>query len=132
MASEPNQVMSGEIWPKESQRLRNGANGQVPVGSLQSDDDFGKKPHKARLAKGASIASEPNPVGPNHGDVFAAASIAKAFFEASIAIVKDYGEHVRWCGGGRAQAAATLAQACATVYAAQMQAGQSKGRKTTP
>jgi hypothetical protein len=132
MASEPNQVMSGEIWPKESQRLRNGASGQVPVSSLQGDDDFGKKPHKARLAKGASMSNDPNQLAPNHGDVFVAASIAKAFFEASIAIVKDYGEHVRWSSGGRAQAAATLAQACATVYAAQIQAGQSKGRKTAP
>lgn len=132
MASEPNQVMSGETWPKETQRLSNGANGQVPLGSLQGDDDFGKKARKARLAKWANMASEPNPVGPNHGDVFAAASIAKAFFEASYAIVKDYGEHVRWSSGARAQAAATLAQACATVYAAQMQAGQRKGRKTTP
>lgn len=132
MASETNQVMSGETWPKESQRLRNGANGQVPVDSLRGDDDFGKKARKARLAEGGNIASEPNQVGLNHGDVFAAASIAKAFFEASFAIVKDYGEHVRWSGGGRAQAAATLAQACATVYAAQMQAGQRKGRKTTP
>lgn len=26
--------MNGETWPKESQRLRNGANGQVPVSSL--------------------------------------------------------------------------------------------------
>lgn len=132
MATEPNQVMSGETWPKESQRLCNGANGQVPAGGLQGDDDSEKKARKVRLAKGANIASEPNQVGPNHGDVFAAASIAKAFFEASYAIVKDYGEHVRWSGGGRAQAAATLAQACATVYAAQMQAGQSKGRKNAP
>lgn len=132
MATEPNQGMSGEIWPKESQRLRNGANGQVPVGSLQGDDYSGKKPARPGLRRGGNIASEPNPVSPNHGDVFAAASIARAFFEASFAIVKDYGEHVRWSGGGRAQAAATLAQACATVYAAQMQAGQRKGRKTTP
>ena len=58
----------------------------------------------------------------NHGDAFAAASIAKAFFETSFSIVKDYGDHVRWNGSGRALAAATLAQACATVYAANIYA----------
>jgi hypothetical protein len=33
--------MSRETWPKEWQRLRNGANGQVPVGSLQGNDYSG-------------------------------------------------------------------------------------------
>lgn len=42
--------MSGETYPKESQRLSNGANGQLPVSGLQGDDDFQEKERKARLA----------------------------------------------------------------------------------
>ncbi|MEN9995684.1 MAG: hypothetical protein RL462_460 [Pseudomonadota bacterium] len=42
--------MSGETWPKESQRLRNGANGQVPVGGSQGAEDFEEKARRARLA----------------------------------------------------------------------------------
>ena len=42
--------MNGETWPKESQRLRNGASGQVPVGGLQAGDDFQEKERRARLA----------------------------------------------------------------------------------
>jgi hypothetical protein len=35
--------MSGETWPKESQRLRNGASGQVPVSSLHGNAMSGQE-----------------------------------------------------------------------------------------
>ncbi len=62
----------------------------------------------------------------SHADVFEAASVVKAFFETAYAMVKDYGGFVRWDSTGRAQAAAILASACATVYAAQLQQRQRK------
>jgi hypothetical protein len=68
------------------------------------------------------MSNEKHQAGLNHGDTFAAASIAKAFFEVSFSIVKDYGDRVQWDGSGRALAAATLTQACATVYAANIYA----------
>ena len=68
----------------------------------------------------------------NHGDVFAASTLAKSFFETSFSIVNDYGESVDWRSFGRAQAAATLANACAVVYATQMADRQRKPKKTAP
>lgn len=69
---------------------------------------------------------------PNHGDVFAAATVVKAFFDASFEMVRGKGDHQRWLQSGHAQAAATLANACATVYVAQMQERQRKAKKPTP
>jgi len=43
-------AMSGETYPKESQRLRNGANGQVPVAVSQGADAFEEKIRRAQLA----------------------------------------------------------------------------------
>ena len=78
------------------------------------------------------MTTDQKPETPNHGDVFAAASVVKAFFDTCFVMVKDYGGHVRWDSSGRAQAAATLASACATVYAAQLQDRQRKAKKPTP
>lgn len=72
------------------------------------------------------MTTDQKPGAPNHGDVFEAASVVKAFFETAYAMVKDYGGFVRWDSTGRAQAAAILASACATVYAAQLQERQRK------
>lgn len=69
---------------------------------------------------------------PNHGEVFAAASIVKAFFDVAYEMVKEAGGHQRWHQAGRAQAAATLANACAMVYVAQMHERQRKAKKPAP
>ena len=71
---------------------------------------------------------------PNHGDVFAAASVVSAFFDVAFEMVIAKGARVRWGvrDADRAQAAATLANACATVYAAKMQERQRKAKKPTP
>lgn len=72
------------------------------------------------------------PDAPNHGDVFAAATVVKAFFDTAYQMVKDAGGHQRWHQTGRAQAAATLANACAVVYVAQMSERQRKTKKPAP
>lgn len=72
------------------------------------------------------MTTDQKPGTPNHGDVFEAASVVKAFFDTCYVMVKDYGGFVRWDSTGRAQAAAILASACATVYAAQLQERQRK------
>jgi Primase C terminal 2 (PriCT-2) len=72
------------------------------------------------------------PDAPNHGDVFAAATVVKAFFDTAYQMVKDAGGHQRWHQSGRAQAAATLASACATVFAAQLAERQRKPKKSAP
>lgn len=42
--------MSGEVWPKEEQRLRNGACGQVPLtASCDDDESFEKKRRQAAI-----------------------------------------------------------------------------------
>lgn len=71
---------------------------------------------------------------PNHGDVLAAASVVSAFFDVAFEMVIAKGVRVRWevRDADRVQAAATLANACATVYAAQMQERQRKAKKPTP
>lgn len=69
---------------------------------------------------------------PNHGEVFAVASIVKAFFDVAYEVVKDAGGNQGWYQSGRAQAAATLANACATVYVTQMADRQRKTKKPTP
>jgi hypothetical protein len=84
-------------------------------------------PGPADFAAGYAV-----PDAPNHGDVFEAASIAKMFFETSFAIVKGSGNSAHWINCGCAEAAATLANACATVYAAQLSERQRKPKKTAP
>jgi hypothetical protein len=69
---------------------------------------------------------------PNHGEIFAAASIVRAFFDVAYEVVKDAGGNQRWHQTGRAQAAATLANACAVVYVAQMAERQRKTKKPAP
>lgn len=71
---------------------------------------------------------------PNHGDVFAAASVVSAFFDVAFEMVKAKGCGVKWEAkdADRLQAAATLANACATVYTAQMQERQRKAKRPTP
>ena len=84
-------------------------------------------PGPADFAAGFAV-----PDAPNHGDVFAAATVVKAFFDTAYQMVKDAGSHQRWYQTGRAQAAATLAHACATVYAAQLSERQRKPSQRNP
>lgn len=72
------------------------------------------------------------PDAPNHGDVFAAATVVKAFFDTAYQMVKDSGGGQRWYQSGHTQAAATLAHACATVYAAQLSERQRKPSQRNP
>lgn len=80
------------------------------------------------------MTTDQKPETPNHGDVFAAASVVSAFFDVAYEMVVATGCRVRWGvrDADRAQAAATLASACATVYAAQLQERQRKAKKPTP
>lgn len=80
------------------------------------------------------MATDQKPETPNHGDVFAAASVVSAFFDVAYEMVVAKGYHVRWAvrDADRAQAAATLTSACATVYAAQLQERQRKAKKPAP
>jgi hypothetical protein len=84
-------------------------------------------PGPADFAAGFAI-----PDAPNHGDVFAAATVVKAFFDTAYQLVKDAGGGSRWNQAGRAQAAATLAHACTTVYAAQLTERQRKPSQRNP
>lgn len=80
------------------------------------------------------MATDQKHEAPNHGDVFAAASVVSAFFDVAYEMVIAKGSRVRWGvrDADRAQAAATLASACATVYAVQSQDRQRKAKKPTP
>jgi hypothetical protein len=84
-------------------------------------------PGPADFAAGYAV-----PGAPNHGDVFAAATVVKAFFDTAYQLVKDVGGGSRWNQSGRAQAAATLAHACATVYAEQLSERQRKPSQRNP
>ncbi len=53
---------------------------------------------------------------------FEASLLAKTFFEQALVTVKPYGGTVRWHGSARYEAAATLANAAATIYAANLAA----------
>lgn len=53
---------------------------------------------------------------------FESSLLAKTFFEQAMVTVGPHGSHVRWGDGGRAQAAATLANAAAQIYAAKLTA----------
>lgn len=58
----------------------------------------------------------------NESLAFESSLIAKTLFEQCWVTVGGYGGHARWGDAGRAQAAATLANAAATIYAANLAA----------
>lgn len=80
------------------------------------------------------MTNNQKPETPNHGDVFAAASVVSAFFDVAHEMVIAKGLRVGWeaADSDRINAAATLASACATVYVAQLQDRQRKAKKPTP
>lgn len=75
-----------------------------------------------------SETSKTTPQALDESEVFAANLLASRFFEAAIVSVNGYGNHTRWFDSGRAMAAATLANAAATIYAANIQAKQAARR----
>lgn len=80
------------------------------------------------------MTTEQSTATPNHGEVFAAASIVKAFFDVAYEMVISKGQSERWGvrDQDRTKAAATLANACATIYVAQMSERQRKAKKPAP
>ncbi len=66
----------------------------------------------------------------NQEDALSAARIVETFLKTSHALLARYGERTEWGDHRHAQASVMLANACATVYAAQVQERIHKEKKT--
>lgn len=93
-----------------------------------------REPGKNKKRGSREMTIEQTTNTPNHGEVFAAASIVSAFFDVAYEMVIAKGQREKWGVNDkdRTQAASTLANACAVVYVAQMAERQRKTKKPAP